>query len=109
LFASHIKTLRRMSRSLTCVAQRGGGNPSSGSVHRLEPESLHALRTGWARIAARATVVGSVTDVQPVVTGLTRTMEKIYHPRGIAIDESKPGSGLGLSIVLELAALYGGG
>jgi signal transduction histidine kinase len=142
-----------------------------------------------ARIAARATVVGSVTDVQPVVTGLRRTMEKIYHPRGIAIDveapdgvrfrgerqdleemlgnlvdnackwaqarvsvevtperaegapvkptvrivvdddgpgltpaereqvarrgqrldESKPGSGLGLSIVLELAALYGGG
>jgi len=141
-----------------------------------------------ARIAARATVVGSVTDVQPVVTGLTRTMEKIYHPRGIAIDveapdgvrfrgerqdleemlgnlvdnackwaqarvsvevtperaegapkpsvrivvdddgpgltpaereqvarrgqrldESKPGSGLGLSIVLELATLYGGG
>jgi len=142
-----------------------------------------------ARIAARAAVVGSVTDVAPVVTGLTRTMEKIYHPRGIAIDveapdgvrfrgerqdleemlgnlvdnackwaqarvsvevtperalgappqqnlrivvdddgpglapgerervarrgqrldESKPGSGLGLSIVLELAALYGGG
>jgi signal transduction histidine kinase len=142
-----------------------------------------------ARIAARATVVGSVTDVRPVVTGLARTMEKIYHPRGIAIDaeapdnvrfrgerqdleemlgnlvdnackwaqarvsvevtpeqaegappkanlrivvdddgpgltpaereqvarrgqrldETKPGSGLGLSIVLELAALYGGG
>jgi signal transduction histidine kinase len=141
-----------------------------------------------ARIAARATVVGSVTDVLPVVTGLTRTMEKIYHARGIAIDldapqgvrfrgerqdleemlgnlvdnackwaqarvsievtperaegappksmlrvvvdddgpglspaereqvarrgqrldESKPGSGLGLSIVLELATLYGG-
>ena len=142
-----------------------------------------------ARIAARTKIVGSVTDVQPVVTGLTRTMEKIYHPRGVAIDvqapdgvrfrgerqdleemlgnlvdnackwaqarvcvevvpergdgtpakpviriavdddgpglspaereqvarrgqrldESKPGSGLGLSIVLELAALYGGG
>jgi signal transduction histidine kinase len=141
-----------------------------------------------ARIAARATVVGSVTDVLPVATGLTRTMEKIYHQRGIAIDldasqgvrfrgerqdleemlgnlvdnackwaqarvsvevtperaggappkamlrivvdddgpglspaereqvarrgqrldESKPGSGLGLSIVLELATLYGG-
>jgi len=43
-----------------------------------------------ARIAARATVVGSVTDVQPVVTGLTRTMEKIYHPRGIAIDVEAP-------------------
>ncbi len=141
-----------------------------------------------ARIAARATVVGSVTEVAPVVTALTRTMEKIYHPRGIAIDldapegvrfrgerqdieemlgnlvdnackwaqarvsievtqerqqddplktivrvvvdddgpglspadrdqvarrgqrldETKPGSGLGLSIVLELASLYGG-
>jgi signal transduction histidine kinase len=43
-----------------------------------------------ARIAARATVVGSVTDVLPVVTGLTRTMEKIYHPRGIAIDLTAP-------------------
>ena len=141
-----------------------------------------------ARIAARATVVGSGTEVGPVVTALTRTMEKIYHPRGIAIDldapegvrfrgerqdieemlgnlvdnackwaqarvsievtqerqqddpfklivrvvvdddgpglspadrdqvarrgqrldETKPGSGLGLSIVLELASLYGG-
>jgi signal transduction histidine kinase len=140
-----------------------------------------------ARIAARASVVGSVTEVAPVVTGLARTMEKLYGPRGIAIDveapgsvrfrgerqdleemlgnlvdnackwaqarvsvevtpergegaekpairvvvdddgpgltpaereqvarrgqrldESKPGSGLGLSIVLELAALYGG-
>jgi len=43
-----------------------------------------------ARIAARATVVGSVTEVAPVVTALTRTMEKIYHPRGIAIDLDAP-------------------
>lgn len=43
-----------------------------------------------ARIAARATVVGTVTEVAPVVTGLTRTMEKIYQPRGIAIDGSAP-------------------
>jgi signal transduction histidine kinase len=141
-----------------------------------------------ARIAARATVVGTVTEVGPVVTALARTMEKIHRDRGIAIaveapeharflgerqdleemignlvdnackwaqsrvavevmpehadakrvptlrvvvdddgpgltpsqreqvqarrgnrlDETKPGSGLGLSIVVDLAALYGG-
>jgi signal transduction histidine kinase len=136
-----------------------------------------------ARLAARTTVVGNVTDVLPIVSALARTMEKIYVDRGIAIDveaptpirfkgeqpdleemvgnlvdnackwahsrvgidvmaegggaqvrivvdddgpgldaeqrkqvthrgqrldETKPGSGLGLSIVVELAALYGG-
>jgi signal transduction histidine kinase len=138
-----------------------------------------------ARLSARLTVVGNVTDVLPVVSALARTMEKIYLDRGIAIDveaptpvrfkgeqqdleemvgnlvdnackwaqarvsievmaategahpvvrivvdddgpgldadqreqvthrgqrldETKPGSGLGLSIVVELATLYGG-
>ena len=142
-----------------------------------------------ARLAARITAVGSVAEVDPVVTSLARTMEKIYRSRGIAIeiqapqlarfrgerqdleemignlvdnackwaqsrvaievladrsddrsrpemlrivvdddgpglspaerdrvarrgqrlDETKPGSGLGLSIVTELSGLYGGG
>ena len=141
-----------------------------------------------ARIAARLTIVGTVTEVGPVVDALCRTMEKIHRDRGIVIevsggskakfrgerqdleemvgnlvdnackwatsrvfietlveeptepgaapmlrivvdddgrglseqeraqvsrrgqrlDESKPGSGLGLSIVVDLAALYGG-
>lgn len=142
-----------------------------------------------ARIAARATTIGTVTEVQPVVHALARTMEKIHRARAINIeveastdakfrgerqdleemvgnlvdnackwaqsrvcvgivpertddsrprdvvrivvdddgpglspsqraqvaqrgqrlDETKPGSGLGLSIVTELSALYGGG
>jgi signal transduction histidine kinase len=141
-----------------------------------------------ARIAARLTIVGTVTEVSPVVDALRRTMEKIHRDRSVTIevlagsqarfrgerqdleemagnlvdnackwadshvlievlveqpakpgatsmlriivdddgrglseeeraqvsrrgqrlDESKPGSGLGLSIVVDLAALYGG-
>ena len=141
-----------------------------------------------ARIAARVTIVATVTEVGPAVEALRRTMEKIHRDRGIVIelkadpnasfrgerqdleemvgnlvdnackwaasrvfievlmerptdpgagpvlriivdddgrglssaeraqvsrrgqrlDESKPGSGLGLSIVTDLAALYGG-
>jgi len=140
-----------------------------------------------AHLAARLTVVGTMTDVRAAVTALARTMEKLHHDRGIAIDleattearfpgerqdleemvgnlvdnackwarsrvsievttepaeirqrqvvriivdddgvgltpeqreqvarrgqrldETKPGSGLGLSIVVELAGLYGG-
>jgi signal transduction histidine kinase len=139
-----------------------------------------------ARIAARVAVVGTITDVVPVVQSLARTMEKTHHGKDIAVqidmppearfrgerqdleemvgnlvdnafkwasvrvaievgleqpepgrlvvriavdddgpglspaerqqvahrgrrlDETKPGSGLGLSIVVELAALYGG-
>jgi signal transduction histidine kinase len=139
-----------------------------------------------ARIAARTAVVGTITEVVPVVQSLARTMEKTHHDKDLAIDldvqpearfrgerqdleemvgnlvdnaykwassrvsievlteqpepgrenvrivvdddgpglspaqrdqvarrgqrldESKPGSGLGLSIVVELARLYGG-
>jgi signal transduction histidine kinase len=43
-----------------------------------------------ARLAARATVIGSVTEISPVVTALARTMEKIHRDRGIAIDVATP-------------------
>jgi len=43
-----------------------------------------------ARAAARASAVGSVTDVVPVVAALARTMEKIHRNRDLAIDVSAP-------------------
>src|ERR1039458_1678799 len=39
-----------------------------------------------ARLAARLTVVGSVTDVPEVVTALARTMEKIHREKNVAIE-----------------------
>ncbi len=39
-----------------------------------------------ARIAARLTVIGTVTEVAPAIEALRRTMEKIHRDRGIAIE-----------------------
>src|ERR1700761_2108512 len=39
-----------------------------------------------ARIAARVTIVGTVTEVAPAIEALRRTMEKIHRDRGITIE-----------------------
>ena len=39
-----------------------------------------------ARIAARVAVVGTITDVVPVVQALARTIEKTHHDKEVAID-----------------------
>ena len=46
-----------------------------------------------ARLAARLTVVGSITDVQPVVHALVRTMEKTHHGKGLSIKLDVPEEG----------------
>src|SRR5207245_3788955 len=43
-----------------------------------------------ARLAARVAVLGTITDVRPVVISLARTMEKIHRDRGIAIEFNAP-------------------
>jgi signal transduction histidine kinase len=43
-----------------------------------------------ARLAARLTVVATVTDIAPVVIALARTMEKIHHDRAISIVVDTP-------------------
>src|SRR5215475_255585 len=73
-----------------------------------------------ARLAARLEVVQerphqtSVRQVVRVIVdddgrGLSPAEREQVAKRGQRLDETKPGSGLGLSIVVELAALYGGG
>ena len=39
-----------------------------------------------ARIAARVTIIGTVTEVAPAIEALVRTMEKIHRDRGITIE-----------------------
>src|SRR5215469_9593938 len=171
-------------------ASAHGADPFAAKVLEqadlMRDQVAHHLQR--ARIAARVTIVGTVTEVAPAIEGLQRTMEKIHRDRGLVIevqadpkarfrgerqdleemagnlvdnackwassrvfidalverpaaagaaptlrilvdddgrglsaaerakvsrrgqrlDESKPGSGLGLSIVVDLAALYGG-
>jgi signal transduction histidine kinase len=41
--------------------------------------------------------------------GLPKEGREVALARGARLDETKPGSGLGLSIVVELARIYGGG
>jgi signal transduction histidine kinase len=43
-----------------------------------------------ARLAARSSVIASLTDVPPVVTALARTMEKLHRERDIAIAVDVP-------------------
>jgi len=168
----------------------GRGDPAADKVREqvsvMREQVQHHLER--ARLAARVAVVGTMSDVPPVVEALARTMPKIHHDRTLAIetraiedvkfhgerqdfeemlgnlvdnackwansrieievfaehpenpadraffhvlidddgpglspeareqlpsrgrklDENKPGSGLGLSIVADLATLYGG-
>jgi len=57
--------------------------------------------------AAQREVVRIVVDDDG--RGLSPSEREQVARRGRRLDETKPGSGLGLSIVVELARLYGGG
>jgi signal transduction histidine kinase len=70
----------------------------------------------WALSRVAIEVVTDASDSKPRVRvivnddgpGLSPAEREQVALRGQRLDESKPGSGLGLSIVVELAALYGG-
>jgi signal transduction histidine kinase len=73
----------------------------------------------WARGAVRLEVetsgpTGRPRDRRLAITvaddgpGLTEDQRARIGKRGLRLDETKPGSGLGLSIVMDLAQSYGG-
>lgn len=71
-----------------------------------EKVSIHAVRAGVAedRDIGRF-LVAQIDDDGP---GLDKSARAAAIERGKRLDESRPGSGLGLSIVVELASIYGG-
>ena len=72
---------------------------NEAATHGLDPFALKILEQAdimrdqvahhleRARIAARLTTIGTVTDVAPVIEALRRTMEKIHRGRDLIIDD----------------------
>ena len=70
-----------------------------------ERVSIHAARAMAAEKDPGPFLVAEIDDDGP---GLDRNARAAAIERGKRLDESRPGSGLGLSIVVELASIYGG-
>ena len=71
-----------------------------------EKVSIHAARAAAPEDKdAGRFLVAEIDDDGP---GLDRSARAAAIERGKRLDESRPGSGLGLSIVVELASIYGG-
>ena len=70
-----------------------------------ETVSIRARRTAPLSKDAAAFLVAEIDDDGP---GLGPAAREKALERGKRLDESRPGSGLGLSIVVDLASIYGG-
>jgi signal transduction histidine kinase len=71
----------------------------------------NACKWGGGRVSVRAAAEGGeqlVLEIDDAGPGLTPDQRRDALARGARLDESAPGSGLGLSIVNDLARAYGG-
>jgi signal transduction histidine kinase len=111
-----IRALTRIyeERELTLSLECQDGASFHGEKHDLEEMVGNLLDNAckWAKSDISLTV--SVTRQKIVITvdddgsGLPKKERLAATKRGRRLDETKPGSGLGLSIVAELAHLYNG-
>ncbi|MGL5735440.1 MAG: ATP-binding protein, partial [Beijerinckiaceae bacterium] len=70
----------------------------------------------WARTQVQITIDTAMRDERPMLVitidddgpGLPPEKRAEMGKRGVRLDESKPGTGLGFSIVKDLASMYGG-
>ena len=106
-------------RGMRCWVALGGGQRSRAdraSGARFQPQhALNRVRTG-----TDARLQGSFTDalqqqgqrlqitIDDDGPGIAPERRAAALTRGVRLDESAPGSGLGLHIVAALSALYGG-
>ena len=70
-----------------------------------ERVSIHAARSPRGDHDAGPLLIAEIDDDGP---GLDKSARAAAVERGKRLDESRPGSGLGLSIVVDLASIYGG-
>ena len=98
---------RRRAVSRRAAGPRGNGRQPGrqclqvGAVARRDRSAVRTSEPGDDRTVVRIVV----DDDGP---GLSPQQREQVAKRGRRLDETKPGSGLGLSIVMELAGLYGG-
>jgi signal transduction histidine kinase len=105
-------------RNLEISADAGGAVKFRGEKHDLEEMSGNLFDNAckWASSKVRVSIGQRLVDRRPFVTiafdddgpGLPPEARAEALSRGRRLDETKPGSGLGLSIVDELARIYGG-
>ena len=70
-----------------------------------EGVSIRAWRAGGGEKGTGPVLIAEIDDDGP---GLDPSAREEALERGKRLDESRPGSGLGLSIVVDLASIYGG-
>ena len=100
-FRGERKDLEEMVGNLVDNACKWAGSRVSIEVMLEQPEGSQIVGGQVVRQVVRIVV----DDDGP---GLTPAQREQVSRRGQRLDETKPGSGLGLSIVVELASLYGG-